>query len=1463
MGCGCKGTPSPKDEKNISIVKTEPTLVGDPPLTCIRGGDIMDRITSGPTWDGTTLSMTWNLVANYCYWPTMCPGEGAPTNCDCPFWFGYYFEKIVCDEGTWKYGNYGDPANPTTSCGVRKGFMCFYDYTLEQAIAQGASADILLPPAPLSHGDCWKLHWFFWYDNPCVSGKGGGNLIDSGELILGISSDGNTATYHTDCGFNPEDCPTAGNCIATIQCAINMDKTTKCVKFGPYVWFWKAVLDIWYKCCGTARDSMCSATINWEIRQVTPRGSGDDILITSGSKPIQQLCQIGDDCESKLYNLNMGAVFDPNGTTVVSGTLNPNTCYILRWWITDPTEGTKNFCDGKIFFGILGILVDGCYPVTYGPSCDNLLPPIPPPYPIDSNCVSDLSCLVLTGYATPVGQQAPITTIDFPTFPSSTVLPYNKGLSYEVSVPYQLTYTCNTAETDNSVCKECIYYSLTVNSPSGTTVNKLGPFNTTAVCPTGVAQTYNQDFYASFNLNPCDSDTVQLYYQAADPSGGACPDYDDADLTALCSPISVKTPCPKKCNLSSNTVVFSAVASQTGSSYSLAITFTYTTVCQCAGGDTDCNLPCNICIAYQIRGINVPVFSKVANVPITIPCTGTTPVSNAWVYNPDVELPAGCYLIEYWVTDGINCDSNGITNATSVYFEINPNQTPYLQINTSKCSGTTPSTTKNSFLDDKFPGGTAGSSITGSLPMFTTTGDLWTDLSGLGDGVLGFVSGGGATALTLPAGGSYSEYALTGIPQDAIYNWTFTSSSLSPGLEIQIHKDAPGYNLIGMEVDYASQTVVLYEVTSGTSYLLDTVSVTLATGTVYTFTAIVVGTILSLYLNGTPVISGFTVSTSTGTTMLIGQSAGSAGDIVITEVTVASAIISGVVTPGITSETTATATATNCSGGTGSYSYQWYISEDPNSIGTAISGATSLSLSAGSLTLNTNYFFTLKYTDTNSNVAYSNQIEMTTLPSGTYINEDFIGTTGTAVAGYEASPVNNGTDVWFDYYPTWGEMGYASGGGLTSISAVGSISLAVYPLTSAPQDGVFTFEVSSVDASALMVIQVHRDTPGSNGLVLNLNYSLGEIIVQEVVSTVTTTLSTTSYTFATGTNYVANIVMSGTSMSVFIDGVFIVNNTVTTMTGTNVFLGQFYGSMGDVTYKNVSFVKSLTAGTATAGTATVSTCSATATDATGGSPPYSYQWYRSTDGSLGYPLDTSTELNLFDPGCIYDTTYYYTLVYTDSLGNTANSNQINLTTGDFNLYMDDSFDGFAGFNLTGNTPNILANGSDVWTDLSSTGYGIFEYDTTSGVGVFASSYGTMSAAYAIYPMTSVSTDAVTQFSFNSSTTDSVAITQIGRDSGGNNFIEIDVDFVNQDINISQTISGVSNLLLNSPFELDITTNYFMAISVIGTSLSISINDQYITSNMPITTLVGTAIAIGQTVGTVGAIEFIEVSSSQV
>ncbi len=114
-----------------------------------------------------------------------------------------------------------------------------------------------------------------------------------------------------------------------------------------------------------------------------------------------------------------------------------------------------------------------------------------------------------------------------------------------------------------------------------------------------------------------------------------------------------------------------------------------------------------------------------------------------------------------------------------------------------------------------------------------------------------------------------------------------------------------------------------------------------------------------------------------------------------------------------------------------------------------------------------------------------------------------------------------------------------------------------------------------------------------------------------------------------------------------------------------------YQDGADVRFDNFLFEtaggSSLASGTASAnGSTGPTTAPVICGAATGGTAPYTYQWYRSiTNGFTpggGNIVSGATSLTLNDTGLTSGTTYYYKMQSTDSVPNTVTSNQVTMTT---------------------------------------------------------------------------------------------------------------------------------------------------------------------------------------------------------
>ena len=131
--------------------------------------------------------------------------------------------------------------------------------------------------------------------------------------------------------------------------------------------------------------------------------------------------------------------------------------------------------------------------------------------------------------------------------------------------------------------------------------------------------------------------------------------------------------------------------------------------------------------------------------------------------------------------------------------------------------------------------------------------------------------------------------------------------------------------------------------------------------------------------------------------------------------------------------------------------------------------------------------------------------------------------------------------------------------------------------------------------------------------------------------------------------------------------------TTNTYVDTDATLSVLSGSLGTSSFNPTTFTRVQTAKFSTAptpltsGGATVAAYKtkavATGGAATGGTSPYTYQWFKSlVSGNAGTAISGATSLTFSDTGISPATTYYYTLVSTDSVPATVSSNQALGTT---------------------------------------------------------------------------------------------------------------------------------------------------------------------------------------------------------
>lgn len=136
---------------------------------------------------------------------------------------------------------------------------------------------------------------------------------------------------------------------------------------------------------------------------------------------------------------------------------------------------------------------------------------------------------------------------------------------------------------------------------------------------------------------------------------------------------------------------------------------------------------------------------------------------------------------------------------------------------------------------------------------------------------------------------------------------------------------------------------------------------------------------------------------------------------------------------------------------------------------------------------------------------------------------------------------------------------------------------------------------------------------------------------------------------------------------------------------------------------------------------TIASLSATA--ATGGTAPYSYQWYRSVTSGFspgaGNIISGATSLSLSDSGLIPNTTYYYKVVATDSAGSPASITytQLAVTTSIPspvpNQFVIAPFLGMTDLRMNTNTVAVQIDASEAGTLYA--GSAVKIYDSAGGV----------------------------------------------------------------------------------------------------------------------------------------------------
>lgn len=216
------------------------------------------------------------------------------------------------------------------------------------------------------------------------------------------------------------------------------------------------------------------------------------------------------------------------------------------------------------------------------------------------------------------------------------------------------------------------------------------------------------------------------------------------------------------------------------------------------------------------------------------------------------------------------------------------------------------------------------------------------------------------------------------------------------------------------------------------------------------------------------------------------------------------------------------------------------------------------------------------------------------------------------------------------------------------------------------------FTALSSPTSGLFLITRGFTTTGNlNGYIFGYWSGYGQYRLYRYDNSSPTQLTTAAGSITAGA-HVWKMTISGTTITCNVDGTDVITFTDSTYAsagapGLRVYPGS--GPAGDILVTGLSGYppsSGLAAGTATALGKSRTTASVVVGTATGGTGPYTYQWYRSTSSGFtpggGNILTGATNLQLNDTGLTANTTYFYVNVVTDSASATANSSQLTVAT---------------------------------------------------------------------------------------------------------------------------------------------------------------------------------------------------------
>lgn len=242
--------------------------------------------------------------------------------------------------------------------------------------------------------------------------------------------------------------------------------------------------------------------------------------------------------------------------------------------------------------------------------------------------------------------------------------------------------------------------------------------------------------------------------------------------------------------------------------------------------------------------------------------------------------------------------------------------------------------------------------------------------------------------------------------------------------------------------------------------------------------------------------------------------------------------------------------------------------------------------------------------------------------------------------------------------------------------ANGSIQLAYYTVDPATPDYTATvvgLQITSGYGTVGVMGRYSESIWGSSYYRATVDYTGAVALVKRVSNSggaATTGLGTASVAApnsSPGSSHPIDLVMTGTSISVKVNGTTLISVTDSEVTtgGIGIYLeysNANYGFLAD-SISGTSAGTALVSGTAAVSTIGLTTSTVTmSVAASGGTAPYTYQWQRKTGSGGTYANVGSPGATLNDTGLTRGTLYYYRCVQTDSASETVTSNEISLTT---------------------------------------------------------------------------------------------------------------------------------------------------------------------------------------------------------